>query len=85
MGGQLFHLTTTSSLLYLLIGADMVAVAVLGYKVFETRMKQKPRDQDIQTIADEVKKLQRKEELDQIDKQNRERNGDDKYSPANIK
>jgi len=43
----------------------MIAVAVLGYKVFDTRMNQKPKKEDVQRMVDEIKKQQWKEDLDQ--------------------
>ena len=42
----------------------MTAVAVLGYKVFDTRMNQKPKKEDVQRMVDEIKK-QWKVDLDQ--------------------
>ena len=66
----------------IIIGGVIAGVALIAYDVLSNR-KKKP---NLKELAKEVRKQQDKEELEQIDKQDSERNeGDDKYTPANVK
>ena len=60
----------------------IAGVGLIGYDVLSNRQK----NPNVKELAKEVRKQQDKEEIDQIDKQNSERNeGDDRYTPANMK
>ncbi|MFZ0897433.1 MAG: hypothetical protein WAZ77_23255 [Candidatus Nitrosopolaris sp.] len=66
----------------IIIGGVIAGVALIAYDVLSNR-KKKP---NLKELAKEVRKQQDKEELEQIDKQDSERNeGDDRYTPANVK
>lgn len=60
----------------------ITGVGMIWYDVLSNRKK----SPNAKELAKEVKKQQDKQELDQIDKQDSERNeGDDRYTPANTK
>jgi uncharacterized membrane protein (DUF106 family) len=63
----------------IIIGGVIAGVALIAYDVLSNRKKK------LKELAKEVRKQQDKEELEQIDKQDSERNGDDRYTPANVK
>jgi hypothetical protein len=82
LGGDLYHASQPISHLTILseitIAGVVVGVGLILYDVFSNRRKP--------LTMEEVRRQINKDELDQIDKQNSERNeGDDKYTPAGIK
>jgi hypothetical protein len=78
LGADIYHATIQAPILEsVVIVGIILGVALILYDVISNRKK---------VIADEVSRQLRKEELDQIDRQNSERSEDhDRYTPANIK
>jgi uncharacterized membrane protein (DUF106 family) len=59
----------------------IVGAGLIGYDVLSNRKK----SQNLKELAKEVRKQQERDELEQIDRQNSERNeGDDRYTPTNL-
>jgi hypothetical protein len=81
LGQSASHLLATVSIptQYIPIMISAAGVGIILYKVFEEKFQRKITQVDVKTLMD-------KEELDQIDKQDSERNErDDRYTPANMK
>ena len=70
-----------SALQAIIIGGVIAGVGLIGYDVLSNRKK----TPNMKELAEEVRRQQERDELEQIERQNRERNkGDDKYTPTNL-
>lgn len=70
-----------SALQAIIIGGVIAGVGLIAYDVLSNR-KKRP---NLKELAEEVRRQQERDELEQIDSQNSERNeGDDKYTPTNL-
>jgi hypothetical protein len=89
LGADIYHAaipiashSLISALQAIIIGGVIAGVGLIGYDVLSNR-KKRP---NVKELAEEVRRQQERDELEQIDRQNSERNeGDDRYTPANMK
>jgi hypothetical protein len=88
LGADIYHSTIPMAshslipaLQAIIIGGVIAGVGLIGYDVLSNR-KKRP---NVKELAEEVRRQQERDELDQIDRQNSERNeGDDRYTPTNL-
>jgi uncharacterized membrane protein (DUF106 family) len=91
IGGDLGHSLShswqsTPPIYYIGVAIMIASFGLILYKVVDELGSKKKKKSDTRELAKEIRKQQQEEELDQIDKQDRERNeGSDRYTPANIK
>jgi biopolymer transport protein ExbB/TolQ len=70
-----------SALQAIIIGGVIAGVGLIGYDVLSNKKKKT----NVKELAEEVRRQQERDELEQIDRQNSERNeGDDRYTPTNL-
>jgi uncharacterized membrane protein (DUF106 family) len=89
LGADIYHATIPMAshsfipaLQAIIITGVIAGAGLIAYDVLSNRKKRS----NLKELAKEVRKQQDKEELEQIDKQDSERNeGDDRYTPANVK
>ncbi len=87
LGADIYHATAQSAshiaisaLQFIVIIGVISGVGLIGYDFYLNRKK----SPNIKELANELKKQQDRDELDQLDRQNSQRNeGDDRYNPAN--
>lgn len=88
LGADIYHATIPMAshslipaLQAIIIGGVIAGVGLIGYDVLSNRQKRP----NVKELAEEVRKQKDKDELEQIDRQNSERNeGDDRYTPTNL-
>jgi hypothetical protein len=88
LGADMYHATIPiashsliSALQAIIIGGVIAGVGLIAYDVLSNR-KKRP---NLKELAEEVRSQQERDELEQIDRQDSERNeGDDKYTPTNL-
>jgi hypothetical protein len=88
LGADIYHATIPMAshslipaLQAIIIGGVIAGVGLIGYDVLSNR-KKRP---NVKELAEEVRRQQERDELEQIDRQNSERNeGDDRYTPTNL-
>jgi len=88
LGADMYYVTIPiashsliSALQAIIIGGVIAGVGLIAYDVLSNR-KKRP---NLKELAEEVRRQQERDELEQIDSQNSERNeGDDKYTPTNL-
>jgi hypothetical protein len=87
LGADIYHATAQSAshiaisaLQSIVIIGVISGVGLIGYDFYLNR-KKRP---NVKELAEEIRNEEQREELDQIDRQNNQRNeGDDRYTPAN--
>lgn len=88
LGAEIYHASIPMAshslipaLQAIIIVGVIVGAGLIGYDVLSNRKK----SPNLKELAKEVRKQQDKDELEQVDRQNSERNeGDDRYTPTNL-